>query len=159
FAAVAGAVEQASAPAVLHITTNGSFPDATVAFAEQFPSPRKLRFMVSFDGLADEHDANRGADVTFALARETVRRLTGLRDRLGLAVSVNHTVISPRSLEDHFRLAGEFTPLGVDVQAVLAYADSAMYGLKRFGKKAHDLIPSSGYPLHPKLQGADVVGF
>jgi MoaA/NifB/PqqE/SkfB family radical SAM enzyme len=47
----------------------------------------------------------------------------------------------------------------VDVQAVLAYADSAMYGLKRFGKKAHDLIPATGYPLHPKLQGANVVGF
>jgi MoaA/NifB/PqqE/SkfB family radical SAM enzyme len=159
FPEVAGAVERASAPAVLHITTNGSFPDATVSFAERFPVPHKLRFMVSFDGMPEEHDANRGQDVTFALARETVRRLAALRPRLGLAVSVNHTVISARSLEDHFRLAGEFAPLGVDVQAVLAYADSAMYGLKRFGKKAHDLIPSTGYPLHPKLAGADVVGF
>src|SRR5262249_15970732 len=42
---------------------------------------------------------------------------------------------------------------------VLAYSDSAMYGLKRFGRRAYDLIPSSGYPLHPNLAGADVVGF
>jgi hypothetical protein len=88
-----------------------------------------------------------------------VRRLLALKGRRSLGISINHTVISAQSLEDHFRLAGRFAPLGVDVQAVLAYADSAMYGLKRFGKKAHDLIPAHGYPLHPKLQSADVVGF
>jgi MoaA/NifB/PqqE/SkfB family radical SAM enzyme len=159
FAAVASAVEEASRPAVLHVTSNGSLPERVVAFAEQFPRPGKLRFMISFDGLGPEHDANRGADVTFALAEETVRRLAALRDRLGLAVSVNHTVISAQSLEDHFRLVGRFAELGVDVQVVLAYSDSAMYGLKRFGKKAHDLIPATGYPLHPKLQAADVIGF
>jgi MoaA/NifB/PqqE/SkfB family radical SAM enzyme len=159
FAEVAGAVEESSRPAVLHVTSNGSFPDRVVAFAEQFPAPSRLRFLISFDGLGPEHDANRGEDVTFALAEETVRRLAALRDRLGLEVSVNHTVISAQSLEDHFRLAGRFGPLGVAVQVVLAYADSAMYGLKRFGKKAHDLIPATGYPLHPKLQGADVIGF
>jgi MoaA/NifB/PqqE/SkfB family radical SAM enzyme len=49
--------------------------------------------------------------------------------------------------------------LGVDVQAVLAYSDSAMYGLKRFGGKAYDLIPAVGYPLHPNLRGADAAGF
>jgi MoaA/NifB/PqqE/SkfB family radical SAM enzyme len=159
FAEVAAAVEDASRPAVLHVTSNGSLPDRVARFAERFGAPGKLRFLISFDGLEEEHDANRGAAVTFALALETVRRLAGLRDRLGLAVSVNHTVISARSLEDHFRLAGRLAALGVDVQAVLAYADSAMYGLKRFGKKAHDLIGEAGYPLHPQLHGADVVGF
>jgi MoaA/NifB/PqqE/SkfB family radical SAM enzyme len=159
FAELADAVERASAPRVLHITTNGSFPEATVQFAERFTAPSKLRFMVSFDGMPEEHDANRGDDVTFALARDTVRRLAALRDRLGLAVSVNHTVISAQSLEDHERIVRDFAPLAVDVQAVLAYADSAMYGLKRFGTRATDLIPRAGYPLHPKLAGADVVGF
>jgi MoaA/NifB/PqqE/SkfB family radical SAM enzyme len=159
FAELAGAVERASAPRVLHITTNGSFPDAIVRFAERFAAPHKLRFMVSLDGMPDEHDANRGDDVTFALARDTTARLAALRDRLGLSVSVNHTVISARSLGDHERIVREFAPLGVDVQVVLAYADSAMYGLKRFGTRAADLIPPTGYPLHPKLAGADVIGF
>jgi MoaA/NifB/PqqE/SkfB family radical SAM enzyme len=159
FAEVARAVHDMSRPAVLHVTSNGSFPDRIVKFAEEYPAPRRLRFMISFDGLAAEHDANRGAAVTFALAEETVRRLVALKGRLGIATSANHTVISPKSLADHFALADRFAPLGVDVQAVLAYADSAMYGLKRFGKKAHDLIPSIGYPLHPNLAGADAVGF
>jgi MoaA/NifB/PqqE/SkfB family radical SAM enzyme len=159
FAEVARAVDDTSRPAVLHITSNGSFPDRIVQFAEQFKRPRKLRFMISFDGLAAEHDANRGSDVTFAIAEETVQRLTALKDKLGLAVAANHTVISAQSLEDHFALADRLGRFGVDVQAVLAYSDSAMYGLKRFGKKSHDLIPATGYPLHPNLAGADTTGF
>jgi MoaA/NifB/PqqE/SkfB family radical SAM enzyme len=159
FAELADAVERASAPQVVHITTNGSFPETIIQFANRFRAPNKLRFMVSVDGMPDEHDANRGDDVTFARVRETVRRLAKLRSRLGLAVSINHTVISAQSLEDHDRIAAEFAPLGVDVQAVLAYSDSAMYGLKRFGSRAADLIPANGYPLHPKLAGADTVGF
>jgi MoaA/NifB/PqqE/SkfB family radical SAM enzyme len=159
FPEIARAVHSESRPGVLHVTSNGSFPDRVVRFAETFPEPRRLRFLISFDGLPAEHDANRGADVTFALADETVRRLAALRGRLGLGVSVNHTVISEASLEGHFRLAAHFAPLGVDVQVVLAYADSAMYGLKRVGKKATDLINGGGYPLHPKLRSADVTGF
>jgi MoaA/NifB/PqqE/SkfB family radical SAM enzyme len=115
--------------------------------------------MISFDGLESEHDANRGTDVPFATAFETVRRLADLQSRFGIAVSINHTVISAQSLVDHPELVRRFEPLGVDVHTVLAYSDSAMYGAKRFGKKATDLITDTGYPLHPKLQGADVIGF
>jgi MoaA/NifB/PqqE/SkfB family radical SAM enzyme len=144
---------------VLHITTNGSFPDAVSHFVEHFPAPSRLRFMVSFDGLEKEHNANRGQDVSFELAKETVRRLVELRPRTKAPVSVNHTIISPASLAAHAELRRRFEPLGVDVHAVLAYSDSAMYGLKRFGGKAQDLIPELGYPLHPTLRDADVVGF
>ena len=34
-----------------------------------------------------------------------------------------------------------------------------MYGAKRKGKKAEDLISLTGYPLHPALADADTVGF
>lgn len=156
---LAAAVMDSSKPSVLHITTNGSFPDRAVKFVEAFASPHKLRFMVSFDGGPAEHDASRGKLVTFATALETVRKLADLRDRYGLAVSINHTVISAQSLADHADLLDRFSRLNVDVHCVLAYSDSAMYGAKRFGKKAMDLIPGTGYPLHPKLAEADVVGF
>jgi MoaA/NifB/PqqE/SkfB family radical SAM enzyme len=159
FADVARAVHDVSQPTVLHITSNGSFPDKIEAFVRAFPSPRRLQFMISFDGLAEEHDANRGDDVTFATACETVERLVGLRRTHGVKVSVNHTVISPRSIDDHDGLRQRFAALGVDVHTVLAYSDSAMYGRKRTGHKADDLIPVVGYPLHPKLQEADVRGF
>ncbi|MGE3804312.1 MAG: radical SAM protein [Gemmataceae bacterium] len=159
FAEVARAVYETSCPGVLHITSNGSFPEKIDAFVAGFPAPRRLQFMISFDGLDEEHDANRGQDVTFELACETVGRLVELRRRHGLKVSINHTVISARSLDDHEELRRRFSERDVDVHAVLAYEDSAMYGRKRTGHKANDLIIEGGYPLHPRLQDADVVGF
>lgn len=158
FLDLARAVESASRPAVLHITSNGSLPDRMVQFVEQFPRPRKLRFMISLDGMPEEHDASRGREVTFAVAEESIRRLAALRRR-GISVSINHTVISAASLADHEAIVERFAPLGIEVQAVLAYSDSAMYGLKRQRSKAEDLILNVGYPLHPKLKDADCVGF
>jgi MoaA/NifB/PqqE/SkfB family radical SAM enzyme len=156
---IADAIARASRPHVLHVTTNGSFPDRVAAFAESFRAPRRLSFMVSLDGHREEHDKSRGARVTYDTALETVRRLVALRRRLGLDVSVNHTVISAASLEDAERVRAELAPLGVDVQSVLAYAESSMYGIKLRGKRAEHLIVPTGYPLHPRLAGADVVGF
>jgi MoaA/NifB/PqqE/SkfB family radical SAM enzyme len=158
FPEVAAAVWEQSQPGIMHVTTNGSFPDRVTEFVARFPRPDRLRFLVSLDGMPQEHDANRGREVTFALAEETVRRLVAHRP-LGLDVSVNHTVISQRSLDDHCAIVARLRPFGVDVQSVLAYADSAMYGYKRQGRKASDLIATPGYPLHPDLTGADVVGF
>jgi MoaA/NifB/PqqE/SkfB family radical SAM enzyme len=157
--AIAETVMERSRPSVLHITTNGSRPDAIEAFARSFSQPKRLRFLVSLDGLADEHDQSRGEDATFAAALESVRRLTGARRDRGIDVAVNHTVISARSVEDHAELLTQMEALDVDVQSVLAYADSSMYGLKLRGKKAEHLIVPRGYPLHPKLRSADVIGF
>jgi MoaA/NifB/PqqE/SkfB family radical SAM enzyme len=157
--AVAEAIVRAARPTVLHISTNGSFPERVTALVEGFAHPKLLRFMVSFDGLAEEHDRNRGRHVTFARAFETVRRLAELRAKHGLRVSVNHTVISSRSLADNVGLRHALEPLGVDVHAVLAYADSAMYGAELRGRRASHLIVPEGYPLHPALADAGVVGF
>ncbi len=156
---IAEAVLHRSRPFVIHITTNGSFPDRIADFVRRFSRPAMLRFMVSFDGLEAEHDASRGDDVTFATAMDAVRRLVELRDEFGLEVSANHTVISPQSLEDNEGLRARLAEWSVDVHSVLAYADSAMYGAKLRGKKAEHLIVPAGYPLHPKLAGADVLGF
>jgi MoaA/NifB/PqqE/SkfB family radical SAM enzyme len=158
FAEVAAAVDEQSRPSVLHVTSNGSFPERILDFAKAFPSPRRLRFLISFDGLETEHNASRGANVSFATAALTVERLAGLGHR-GIQVSVNHTIASVQGLEDHAGLVARFAPLGVSVQPVLAYSESAMYSLKRVGRKAEDLIAATGYPLHPKLRGADVIGF
>jgi MoaA/NifB/PqqE/SkfB family radical SAM enzyme len=159
FAEVAGAVFEKSSPGVLHVTTNGSFPHRIERFVADFPRPERLRFMVSFDGLEAEHDASRGADVTFRTAVEAVRRLARLRERYGLEVSANHTVISARSLADNDGLRRTLGQWDVDVHSVLAYADSAMYTVKLRGRRAEHLIVPTGYPLHPKLHGADALGF
>ncbi|MBW7906000.1 MAG: radical SAM protein [Phycisphaerae bacterium] len=156
---IAEAVRERSQPFVIHVTTNGSFPERVVEMVEGFSRPQMLRFMVSFDGLEAEHDRNRGEEVTFAGATETVRRLVGLRERFGVEVSANHTVISPQSLADNQELRRRMGEWNVDVHSVLAYADSAMYGAKLRGRKAEHLIVPTGYPLHPLLAGADVLGF
>jgi MoaA/NifB/PqqE/SkfB family radical SAM enzyme len=155
FADVAAAVRAAAQPAVMHITTNGSLPQRIADFVQRAAAPQRLRIMVSLDGLQAEHDANRGPRVRFDTAVETVHWLAAR----GIRVAVNHTVISAQSLRDHADLKRLFAPLGVDVQAVLAYEDSAMYGRKRQGRRATDLIPIQGYPLHPRLAGADAAGF
>jgi AdoMet-dependent heme synthase len=155
---IAETVMEQSKPSVLHITTNGSRPDAIVALARAFSRPRRLRFLVSLDGLAAEHDQSRGEDATFATALESVRRLVEVRSERGIDVAVNHTVISEQSVKDHAELRARIQAMGVDVQSVLAYADSSMYSLKLRGKKAEHLIVPQGYPLHPKLRGADVIG-
>lgn len=159
FAALAAAVWRAARPRVLHVTTNGSFPGRVESFVRRFAAPGRLRFMVSFDGLAGVHDASRGAEVTFDRALETVRRLAGLRGRYGVEVSANHTVISPESLADSDGLRARLAAWNVELHAVLAYADSAMYGAKLRGRRAEHLIVPRGYPLHPRLAAADALGF
>lgn len=159
FLELAREVVSASSPSVLHVTTNGSRPEQVESFVRAFEKSGRLRFMVSLDGLAEEHDANRGQEVAFAVAEDTIHRLVRMRAATGIEVSVNHTVISSASLDQHAELARRFAPWGVDVHAVLAYADFAMYGLKRFGKAAPDLIKGGGYPLHPALAEAEVIRF
>lgn len=155
FAALARPVDDASRPLILHVTTNGSFSEAAEEFAASFPRPRSLRFLVSLDGTAGVHDGNRGSAVTFARAEETVRRLARLR-RSGPRVSVNHTVISARSLADAPALQARFASLGVEVTTVLAYAESATYSLGARPVDTARQHPAPGYFLFPDLQGCDV---
>jgi MoaA/NifB/PqqE/SkfB family radical SAM enzyme len=156
---VAEAVLAEAQIGVLHITTNGSFRKRAVDLVERFSRPDRLRFMVSFDGVGATHDENRGKGVPFRRALETVRALAALRADCGLEVSANHTVISPQSLADNVALRHILGEFGVEVHSVLAYADSAMYGLSLHGAAADHLIVPQGYPLHPELAQADVIGF
>jgi MoaA/NifB/PqqE/SkfB family radical SAM enzyme len=153
--AIAHAILEASSPSVMHITTNGSLPERVEEFHARFREQRRLAFLVSLDGMPEEHDKSRGADATFELALRTVRMLVAS----GARVAVNHTIISPRSLSDHRALRGIFAPMGVDVSAVIAYESSSMYGLKLRGKKAEHLIQPGGYPLHHDLDRTEVIAF
>jgi MoaA/NifB/PqqE/SkfB family radical SAM enzyme len=114
--------------------------------------------MVSFDGMPDVHDASRGRKVSFERALGSVDALVALRP-LGVSVSVNHTIISRRSLGDHAALSALMTERGVDTQWVLAYSSSSMYAQPRRGKRAEDLVLARGYPLHPELDGPESLEF
>lgn len=155
---IARQILQASKPAVIHVTTNGSFPERVEQFCRLLDSGGRLRVMVSFDGMAAEHDRNRGRVVTFARGMETVRRLASLGHER-VRVSVNHTIVSNESLSDHAELRRTFEEIGVDVQWVLAYDDSAMYGERRRGTCAEDLLPTRGYPLFEALDREQALRF
>lgn len=150
-ASLCEAILLASNPLILHITTNGSCPDRVVELAKAFKKPSRLHFMVSFDGLEAEHNRSRGDRVTYAQAINTVEALSDLRRTRGIQVVANHTVISNQSLDDHEGLVEAIGRFGVDVYAVLAYQDSAMYGQRRRGTRALDLVSSAAYPLHQAI--------
>jgi MoaA/NifB/PqqE/SkfB family radical SAM enzyme len=155
---LAEAVMAQSSPGVLHITTNGSFPQRMERFVRAFSRPRRLHFMVSFDGLSAVHDASRGRKVTFERALASVDALVALRP-LGVQVSVNHTIISRESLRDHEPLSRLMAEREVDTQWVLAYSESSMYAQPRRGKRAEDLVMARGYPLHPELDAPESLEF
>jgi MoaA/NifB/PqqE/SkfB family radical SAM enzyme len=152
------AVMEKSNPQVLHITTNGSYPDRVEAFVDGFRWPKRLRIMVSMDGVGETHDKNRGKHVTFDKALQTVETIKR-KDNVGVTVSVNHTVISTQSLREAPELSRLLGAMGVDVQTVLAYSDSAMYGEQRIGGRAEDLIIAGGYPLHPDIDARAALDF
>lgn len=156
---IAQRVLRESRPRVIHITTNGSFRKRAVALVKGFPRPDRLRFMISFDGVHETHDENRGPGVPYRRALETAQELANLRRSHGIEVSANHTVISPQSMEDSAALKRALGAIGVEVHSVLAYADSSMYTLTLQGRSADHMIVPVGYPLHPKLNGADAIGF
>ncbi len=156
---IAENVMRASNPLTLHVTTNGSKVEETLRFAGEFSRPKRLHVMVSFDGLEEVHDANRGPAVTFDKAIETVRGLAEIRASRKIGLSVNHTVISEESMADGDALRELFAVMNVDLQSVLAYADSALYGADRAGACADDLISDSSYPLREELRDADTVRF
>ena len=155
---LAETVMRVSRPLVVHITTNGSFPDAVVAFAEQFSEPRRLAIMVSLDGLEETHDGNRGKAATFARAWETLTRLATIRDRLRFRLSVNHTVISEASMDDAHGLRDRCAEWGIELQTVVAYESSAIYGAGEDGP-AEDLIMGNGYPLSHALPRKETAAF
>jgi MoaA/NifB/PqqE/SkfB family radical SAM enzyme len=155
---LAEAVVEASTPALLHITTNGSFPERLLGFVRSFSRPRRLHVMVSFDGMHEVHDQSRGRRVSFERALASVDALVAERSR-GIQVSVNHTIISRAALRDHAELSALMAERGVDTQWVLAYAESSMYALGRRGQRAPELIPMRGYPLHPDLDRGECLAF
>jgi MoaA/NifB/PqqE/SkfB family radical SAM enzyme len=108
--------------------------------------------------MPEVHDASRGRKVSFERALASVDAIAELRP-LGVSVSVNHTIISRRSLRDHTALSALMAERGVDTQWVLAYSASSMYAQPRRGKRAEDLVLARGYPLHPELDATESLDF
>ncbi len=155
---LANCVYRQSRPLVLHVTTNGSFPDKVEQFVRTFANPRRLWIAVSFDGLEAAHDANRGPAVTFARAWETLERVHRLRP-LGVRLSVNYTAMSNASLDDAALLHERLDALDIAMHPVLAYSGSSMYSVDRAGRASGDLLSAADYPLLPAISRDRAIAF
>jgi MoaA/NifB/PqqE/SkfB family radical SAM enzyme len=136
-------------PIVLHVTTNGFLTDRIVEFAERRPQRPLLHLLVSIDGVAEEHDRIRGHRHAWEFAFRTLAALAPRQRELNLHLGVNQTIVDRRGLEQYARLRDRLAPLGIQNQAVIAYAESATYSLER----AVDLAPADpgSYRTHGDL--------
>jgi len=118
-------------PLVLHVTTNGFLTERIVEFCEERPRDLPLHVLVSIDGLAETHDRVRGRERSFERALATLEALAPRRRELGLELAVNQTVTDEQAAREYAPLRARLARLGVRVQLVLAYAESATYSVER----------------------------
>jgi MoaA/NifB/PqqE/SkfB family radical SAM enzyme len=129
--AIAGLAHRLLRPLVLHVTTNGFLTQRIREFCEQRPRELPLHLLVSIDGLAETHDRVRGRERSFARALATLEELAPRRRELGLELAVNQTVTDEQAAREYAPLRAALARLGVRVQLVLAYAESATYSVER----------------------------
>jgi MoaA/NifB/PqqE/SkfB family radical SAM enzyme len=114
-------------PAVFHITSNGLLTRRIVDFCQHRDKDTTLHLLISLDAVGSRHDEIRGVEKAWERAMATIRDLAPRQKELALRLSVNQTVVDEYGL-DHYRdLRRILQPLGVNVQTVLAYQQSATY--------------------------------
>ncbi len=118
-------------PAAIQITTNGFLTDRIVAACEQRDRRVPLHLLVSVDGLDDKQNEVRGRDDAWDTAFETIRRLAPRRRELRLTLAVNQTIVDSEGVRHYELLRDALAPLGVPVQVVVAYDESATYSVER----------------------------
>ena len=114
-------------PRFLHVTTNGFLTRRVVEYCERRSRATPLRLLISLDGTEEKHNEVRGRDSAWATAFATVRELAPRQKELRIDLSVNQTIVDRDGLSEHRRLRDLLRPLGVRVNAVVAYDVSATY--------------------------------
>ena len=130
FLSIAALALERLRPRLLHVTTNGFLTRQVVEFCERRPRTAPLALLVSLDGTEAKHNEVRGRPRAWEHAFATVRDLAPRQQELGLRLGVNQTIVDPDGLEEHRKLRALLKPLGVPVNAVVAYATSATYSLE-----------------------------
>lgn len=124
-------VTERLSPLSLHITTNGMCTDSIVSLCRHRDKTVPLDLLISIDGLEKTHNEIRGRKNAFARAFETIEHLAPEARRLNVNLSVNQTIANKQSAVEHTQLVEKLRPLGVPVQAVLAYEASATYSVDK----------------------------
>jgi MoaA/NifB/PqqE/SkfB family radical SAM enzyme len=127
FAEIARLAQEILRPRFLHVTTNGFLTRRVVEYCEGRSRSIPLRLLVSLDGTELKHNEVRGRESAWATAFATVRELAPRQKELRLDLSVNQTIVDRDGLVEHRKLRELLRPLGVRVNAVIAYDVSATY--------------------------------
>jgi Fe-coproporphyrin III synthase len=117
-------------PRFLHVTTNGFLTRRVVEFCELRDRSIPLHLLVSLDGTEAKHNEVRGRDTAWDTTIATVGALAPRQRELRLSLAVNQTIVDRAGVAEHRRLHELLRPLGVRVNAVVAYDVSATYSLE-----------------------------
>lgn len=113
--------DNACAPGMIHLTSNGLLTKRIVETVEHVENPRKLHIKISIDSVGKKHDEVRGVQGIYDKAMETVHRLVELRDRSDLHVGVNQAIVDESELDKYFELSKELEGLDVPIYPVIAH--------------------------------------
>jgi len=140
-------------PSFLHVTTNGFLTKRVVEFCEQRERGTPLQLLVSLDGTEDKHNEVRGRETAWDTTYATVQALAPRQKELRLSLAVNQTIVDRDGLAEHRKLRARLRPLGVPVNAVIAYDVSATYSLEQ--EKEAAPLNSGDFTTFGKFDRAD----
>jgi len=129
-------------PALLHVTTNGSYTERIVEFCEQRPRTTPLELLISVDAVDDQHDEIRGRAGSYRWAMESLGALVERQRELNLTLAVNQTVLGSDNAGSYPSLRARMAELGVRHQVVFSYQESATYSEQTAGSRATAISPA-----------------
>ena len=116
-------------PRFLHVTTNGFLTERVVEFCEKRKRSAPLHLLVSLDGTREKHNEVRGRETAWEMAMATIQALAPRQRELRVKLAVNQTIVDGAGASEHRKLRELLQPLGVCLNAVVAYDMSATYSV------------------------------
>jgi MoaA/NifB/PqqE/SkfB family radical SAM enzyme len=121
FSDILHAIYDASAPRVVHITTNGILTDRIVGFMENVAHPERIHLKISIDAVGERNSVIRGIPHAYENAVETLDQLTPLKKKRGFVLGVNQTIVDRTGAEDAKELKKLCDTHGIGLYQVMAF--------------------------------------
>jgi len=121
-------IQDESRPKVLHLTSNGLLTEKIINTVKALEKTNNLHIKISIDALGQKHDQIRGINGAYQKAMETVKLLTELKKSKKFYLGINQTIVDSDGINDYYQLKEICDKLGIQLHAVIAYRESAIYG-------------------------------
>ncbi len=124
---VVDAINKYARPPIIHITTNGTLTERTLAFIRNVKNTRNIHIKISIDAMKDEHNRIRGDNESYGKAMSTLVELSGLKRKYGFHLGVNQTIVSDKCFDDYNSLREICNKYGAALYPILAYTNPPLY--------------------------------